>query len=112
MGGVGSWVKLIKNLYVSQKSDYRNKLNEIQSLGKISKFVYNKYMETQYIVPLHTFNKWNNELNLTLDEFFWMDACEDIKLNSSSSSTRAFQIRFLNRTLATNYSLVKNENSE
>lgn len=103
------WVSTINNEIGNKEHITRHyKVDELKFAKKGSKLVYSKLMTFEYLIPIKSFNKWSNELNTQdLDEDFWLDACQNIKLNSISSSHRTFQIRYYNRILATKEKLYK-----
>lgn len=85
------------------------RLDELKRTKKsVSKVIYSNLMVSEYLIPIDTFSKWANELDIDyLDEGYWLEACQNIKLNTVSSSHRTFQIRYYNRILATNEKLCK-----
>ena len=104
-----NWVSTIKLEKGKREQVINNKrLEELKDSIKGSKLIYSKLMVFEYLIPIETFSKWANELDLDyLDEKYWLEACQNIRINTVSTSHRTFQIRYYNRILATNEKLCK-----
>ena len=77
-------------------------INSIISDNKMSKTVYHKLIKTYKKTPEKPKHKWENILQIKIDEDIWLNYFTNIYLHTNYNKLRYFQYRILNNILVTN----------
>ena len=103
------WLNILLINETENTHEFIPDIDKVQQLKQVkkkcSRYIYNNLIISEYVIPLDIFNKWTLELNLNLDETFWLDTCNSIYTSTIATYHKTFYIKYLNRILATNEKL-------
>ena len=93
-------------------SNFNNRLKSVMQVKKVPKLVYSAMIEIVTENQNSIINKWQEKLNIIIEENEWLEYFGIIYKSTISTVLREFQYKFLHRCIFTNDRLFKCKLSE